>query len=772
MHDAFDHVRRLLRGPPGHVHCLGIGGIGMAGLAFHLRRRGFRVSGCDRQAVPPMAAWLSAHGIEVLAGHDPAHAATADWVVHTAAIPDDHPELRAAAARGCPVFRRGVVLAALLSFGRSLIVCGSHGKTTTAAMIATLLRQAGRDPSWCIGGETALGGVAGAGAGDWFVAEADESDGSLAWYAPDLAVVTGIEFDHAEHFGGLANLRDCFAAMLKRARGPVIYGSDDPEARALCAGRPGASGFGLEPAAGWRAEGLEASAVGTVFRLRHGDADLGEVRLAVPGLHNVRNALAAAAAAADCGLGPEDLRAGLAAFRPVRRRFERVADTEALLVVSDYAHHPSEIAAALETLRKVPRRRWRVIFQPHRYSRTAALGDGFAAVLSGVPGLLLAPVYAASEPERPDGTAEALYARCRAVGGDVRCAGSLDQAWGGLRAALEPGDGLLVLGAGDVERIAAWARDELAARGIAGLDPASAWAEALARLPWKATAWRRREPLAGRTTLRVGGAADLWAEIGDPDDLAALRSWARGHGVLVTILGAGSNVLVSDLGARGIVARLVGPSFASVQRAAPNRVTAGAAVPLPVLLADLASAGLAGLEFLAGIPGTVGGALRMNAGAWGRAIGEWVREVRWMDSDGAAQNVPGAALGFGYRRADGLAGAVILEATFDLAPDEPAAIRARMAEFRARRVWQRAGEATAGSVFRNPAGGPAGRLLEDAGMKGQRIGGARVLDAHANVIATEPGATASDVAALIARMRAAVQARSGIELEPEIVFIG
>ncbi|MFH1477973.1 MAG: UDP-N-acetylmuramate--L-alanine ligase [Verrucomicrobiota bacterium] len=818
MKNDFNDVCRLLAGKPGHVHFVGVCGVGMAGLAFHLKHKGWRVSGCDLQR-QTVAAWLESAGIEVRRGHDPAHLSGVDWVVRTTAVRSDHPEIVAASVLNLPVFQRGVVLAALLSGFVSIIVSGTHGKTTTTAMLTQILLAAGRDPSYCIGGESTFGGeltprpsgklervagtpaVAGVGDGDCLVVEADESDGTLACYASDIAVVTNIEFDHAEHFADLAALRECFANMLRQVRRGIIYCADDPEALLLCHGLVRAVSYGLASTAEWRAAAIKETADEISFQVWRGAEKIGGICLPAPGRHNLLNALAACAAASACGVGFDDMRLGLQDFQPVRRRFERVIAKDDVLVISDYAHHPTEIAATLRNLPGLQRKRWMVVFQPHRFSRTLALADDFAAVLAGVKKLVLTPVYAASESSMAGGTHWDLYAQIRQIG-PIRAftATSLVQVWGYVRATLRPGDGLLIMGAGDVEQIARWARAELAECGLAALNPAHAWAVALENMQWKSAVFKRQVSLAARTTLRVGGSADILAELDDEKDLTKLIRWTHKHQVPVILLGAGSNVLVSDLGVRGVVVRLVGRSFrqirvvvgagASVRRPSSVvcrpafQVIVGAGVSLHELTSFLAEHGLAGLEFLTGIPGTVGGALRMNAGAWGENIGARVAWVRFLNPDGSGQAAESAALGFGYRHCAGLArqcravdGKIVLEAAFNMMPSNQQAVRARMNEILKRRAWLCAWP-SAGSVFRNPLpspdrpeGGFAGHLLEQAGMKGRRIGGARVLKEHANMIVTEPGACASDIRALMEIMRQAVRERSGIELTGEIVCL-
>ncbi len=778
-----DVLMRLLARGRGHVHCLGVCGVGLAGLAFHLRAAGWTVTGCDAAAGSRMAAWLAARGVAVLAGHAPEHLAGVDWVVHSAAVPPDQPELQAARAAGLPVFRRGAVLAAWLRGWTAAAVCGTHGKTTTAAMLAQILRQCGAAPAWCIGGECpALDGVAGLGDSRICVAEADESDGTLADYTPDVTVLTNVEFDHAEHYANLDELRACFAAILRQTRRRVIYCADDPGAAALAGSLPHGISYGFTPGAAVRGADLRDDGRMLRMQMTAPGAPAAEIILPVAGRHNALNALAACAAAQALGCAPAAAARALAQFVPVRRRFETIAARDGVRVFSDYAHHPTEVAAAISVLcglpavqagAGAPRRRRVVVFQPHRYSRTRALAEAFPAAFAGVDELLLAPVYAASESPVAGGTIWDLYAAFRrAPAAPPRLlAGELPKLWEYLRRALTADADLLVLGAGDVERLAGWAAASLVP-GQSGTDlnPLYGWQTSLAQLGLSAaTRWQTWENLAACTTLRVGGPADILLDAGSLPDLTAVLRWAAANRVPVTCLGAGSNVLVSDLGVRGLVLRLAGDDFRQVQRTAPDQIQAGAGMRLADLTAWCAAQGLAGLEFLHGIPGTLGGALRMNAGAWGAEIGSRVLQAHCLDLTGAASMIAGPDLDFAYRACRALESKLAVAATLRVDPDAPPAIRRRLAEIAARRRRQHWG-ASAGSVFRNPPGDYAGRLLEAAGCKGLSVGGARVAEAHANVIKADPGATAADVRALVEIVKKRVQFRFGVELVREIVY--
>ena len=466
----FAVARALLARGPAAVHFAGVGGVGMAGLARLLAARGFAVSGCDASA-SRITDWLVRHGIAVQFGHNAAHI-TPDlaWLVRTPAVAADAPEILAAQAHRLPVLARGVVLPALLeTFPFSLAVAGTHGKTTTTAMIAQLLQANGRAPAFAVGGEVeALGGVAAAGQGQLVVVEADESDGTLALYAPDLAVVTNIEFDHMEHFGGEPELVGCFQRFIRQAR-CVIYGADDPRAAAL--GRGGIS-FGFAEHADFRAANVELAPRSSACDVLHRGVKLARLHLPVPGRHNILNALAACAAVdavlrrelpAQRGAAVADAapRAGAACFQalesfcPARRRFEVVSEAGGVLVISDYAHHPTEIRALVAAARGLGRPRLLAVFQPHRYTRTLALGADFPGAFTGVDEVVLAPVYAASEAPLAGGASRDL-ARHFAQSGVTRLreVESLDAAWNYLRETLRDGDALLVVGAGDVEKIA------------------------------------------------------------------------------------------------------------------------------------------------------------------------------------------------------------------------------------------------------------------------------------------------------------------------------
>ena len=453
-------VRRRIQTPGSRVHLLGVGGIGVAGVARLLAAKGLAVTGCDGGA-PRTLAWLRSCGIPATTGHDPAHLDGVDWAIFSPALQPGHPELAAAQTRGLPLYRRGQVLPVLAEFWKTAAVAGTHGKTTTSAMIAHALRACGVDASWCIGGELPPDGApAGIGTSDWLVIEADESDGTLAHYAPEIAVITNVEFDHMEHFASKEAMEECFRTFARQARA-VVFCADDPEA-ARIGSTVGGSSYGFAPGAAYRAVELAASLAGTRFDVQAPGGRSMSMFLPLPGRHNVLNALAALAACDRCGLALEAAAAALASFALPKRRFEPVAEARGIRIVADYAHHPSEIRALIDAAKQAGAGRIWAVFQPHRYTRTRALGAEFPPAFAGVAGVILAPVYAASEPPLEGGTSEDLLKHFWRHGGTpTELAKSLAEAAEFVAARWKPGDWVLVVGAGDVEDVGPMLKQKL-----------------------------------------------------------------------------------------------------------------------------------------------------------------------------------------------------------------------------------------------------------------------------------------------------------------------
>jgi len=443
------------------VHFVGVGGAGMSGIAEVLCTLGYRVSGSDT-ADNATTRRLAELGVTVHRGHAAANVLGCDCVVVSSAIRADNPELMEARAQRIPVVPRAEMLAELMRFRRGIAVAGTHGKTTTTSLTASVLAEGGLDPTFVIGGQLlAAGANARLGGGDWLVAEADESDGSFLRLNPLIAVVTNIDADHLENYGGdFARVQDAFLEFLHRLPfyGLAVLCVDDPEVARLATNMPRhAMTYGLSPGADVRAEDVVQQGPAMRFTLCLPDGSRTPVTLALPGRHNVLNALAAASVGWQLGVDTARIASALEKFQGIGRRFNllatlRTAQGAQVRLVDDYGHHPRELAAVFEAARGGwPDRRLVVAFQPHRYTRTRDQFDDFAAVLSDVDALVLTEVYPAGEAPIAGADAKALARAIRARGRiDPVVVGSAQELREVLPDVLLDGDLLLMMGAGDI----------------------------------------------------------------------------------------------------------------------------------------------------------------------------------------------------------------------------------------------------------------------------------------------------------------------------------
>ena len=450
----------VLPPPPASVHFMGIGGIGVSGLARILLGRGYRVSGCDL-APSRLTEGLAGLGATVYHGHDPAHLDGIDLLVISAAVRPDNPELAAALARGLPTVKRAALLALLLEGSRTIAVAGTHGKTTTSSLVAAILIDAGFDPTAFVGGEApALGDETGprnarAGRGPWAVAEADEYDASFLRLAPAIAVVLNVEADHLDFYGDLAGVEAAFSAFMARVApaGALVVCADDPVAARLAAGSPcRVVTYGLDAPADWTASDLTLDAAGARFTVRTPEGERLAVRTRLSGRHNAANALAALAAACEAGVAPRNAVRALARFEPPRRRQEIKGYTRGgALLIDDYAHHHTEIRATLAGLRaRYPGRRLRVAFQPHTYSRTRGFLAETGASFGDADEIAIAEVYAARERETLGVSGRDVVDAARASGARADFTPTLDDVTTWLARDDAPEVLLVTMGAGDI----------------------------------------------------------------------------------------------------------------------------------------------------------------------------------------------------------------------------------------------------------------------------------------------------------------------------------
>jgi UDP-N-acetylmuramate--alanine ligase len=445
----------------------------MSGIAELLANLGFDVSGSDERASATTARLEQAFGVRVSEGHAAAHIGNADVVVFSSAVRPSNPEIREAQRRGIPVIPRAEMLAELMRLRFGVAVAGSHGKTTTTSMIALTLERAGLDPTAVIGGRlSAFGSNARLGSGEYMVAEADESDRSFLMLTPSIAVVTNIDREHMESYGSFADLQQAFAEFANKVPfyGVVIACADDPHVAPILPRlkRPALT-YGLDnPQAHFSGIDVELGAFGarcTVERRRGTTTVMGTLHLSVPGRHNLQNALAAVAVADELGVPFVRVAAALAEFQGAERRFQRHGEAGGVLVVDDYAHHPTEIAAVLAAARATLGRRLIVAFQPHRFTRTQQLMNEFGPSLREADQIVLTDIYAAGEEPIPGVTIDAL-ARAVELGSQrpTHVAATLNDAVSLIARIAEPGDAALTLGAGSIGTVPARLLDALAGK--------------------------------------------------------------------------------------------------------------------------------------------------------------------------------------------------------------------------------------------------------------------------------------------------------------------
>src|SRR5581483_1438326 len=547
------------------VHLIGVAGSGMSGLAALLLELGHEVSGSDKVATQETAR-LQRLGLRFHQGHQAEDAADAELVIYSSAIKIDNPILASAKMKA----RRAEALAAIMRAKRGIVIAGMHGKTTTSAMAAHVLREGGVHPSHYVGAEIPiLGSNAHWDArGEWFVAEADESDGTIELFHPEHALILNIEEEHLDFYKDLAAIEAVFAKLLNQTTGIVFYSADDTHAPRTCRCCDRTISFGLSDGAEYRASDIELRDFTSVFCVYRRGEKLGEIVLSVPGRHNVHNATGVVALATELGVPFDKIAKSLGKFQHARRRFEIKYASDRFLLVDDYAHHPTEIRATLKTARSAGRKRVLTMFQPHRYSRTKALRKEFGAAFDDADKIVVTDIYPASEAPIPGISGQTIVDEILAHGHrDATFQPRLDRVHCDIGNALDVGDLVLSLGAGNIhEQLSILAADLVIA-------------EKLKAIVGEEGDVRLYEPLAKHTTLRVGGPADFWVEPRTENAFAELIRFCRRENLPLFVIGRGSNLLVRDGGIRGVVVHPSGGEFDKIDIVG-NEITAGAGAKL------------------------------------------------------------------------------------------------------------------------------------------------------------------------------------------------
>ncbi|HCP90515.1 MAG TPA: UDP-N-acetylenolpyruvoylglucosamine reductase [Spartobacteria bacterium] len=743
------------------IHLVGVAGSGMSGLAALLLELGHEVSGSDKASTQETAR-LQRLGLHFHGQHRSEDARPADLIIFSSAIKIDNPVLAGARDAGKPMLRRAEALAAIMRGKRGILIAGMHGKTTTSAMTAHVLREGGLHPSHYVGAEIPILGTNAHWdpRGEYFVAEGDESDGTLRCFHPEHALILNIEEEHLDFYADLAAIEKVFAQLIEQTSGTVFYNADDANTTRICRSCPRAVSYGFSEKADYRGADIELRDFTSVFCIYHRGQQLGEAVLNVPGRHNVHNAIGVIALATELGISFEKIAASLGKFNHARRRFEIKYASERFLLVDDYAHHPTEIRATLKTAKSTGRKRVLTMFQPHRYSRTKALRREFGRAFDDADRVVVTDVYAASEAPLPGISGQTIADELVAHGhGGVSYQPRLESVHRDVGNMLDPGDLVLSLGAGNIhEQLSILAADLVIA-------------EKLKEIVGEKGDVRLYEPLSKHTTLRVGGPAQFWVEPRNENAFADLIRFCRQENLALFVIGRGSNLLVRDGGIRGVVVHPCGGDFDKIDINGAE-ITAGVGAKLKEIAYAGKSAGIGGLEWMEGIPGAVGGGLRMNAGAMGAQTFENVVRVRYLDAEGNSCTKTPDELDVRYRNIPELENNFAVSAVFrgNPAPVEEI-VRKLEASQEKRRTSQPAAK-SAGCIFKNPDSCPAGKLVDEIGLKNARVGKARVSEVHGNFIVNDGGATAADMLELIEKIKSTAREKRGIELETEVQIVG
>ena len=755
--------KRLLKyNEPSRIHLIGVAGSGMSGLALMLLEMGHEVSGSDR-VTSDETERLKGLGLIFSSPHSAEAVQEVDVVIYSSAIKADNPALKAARERGIPCLLRAECLAAILNNKKGVVVSGTHGKTTTSALCAHLLREGRKRPCHYVGAEIpVLGTNAHWNAeSDYLVAEGDESDGTLVNYLPAHSIVLNVEAEHLDHYKNLEEIKVVFSRLCDQTKDKIFYCAVDAGARDVCAHRENAVSYGWADA-DYTATQVEELRGRTLFDVNYQGENLGQVELGIPGRHNVLNALAAIALARELGVEFSAIISGLASFAGARRRFETKFLSPNGRLIDDYGHHPTEIAATLQTARSLNPKRIVVLFQPHRYTRTQLLADDFGKVLQMADLVFVSDVYPASEPPLEGVSGQTIVDAARRQGPvEIYSCPDLSKAHLTVGNALRSGDLLITLGAGNVHEAGT-----KIARDLTLL-------EELVRVSGLGSLNRVKlyEPMAAHTTIKVGGAAQFWFEPETEATFCELVNHCRDRGVPVMVVGRGSNLIVRQGGLRGAVISLSRGEFSDIQ-AEGHLLRVGAGVKLKKIASLAAHKGLSGFEWMDGIPGNVGGSLRMNAGAMGSACYDQLVSVRCLNERGEVREWDKEELEARYRTIAQLKNNFVLSAVFKGVPDDTQAIEERMEKSRAKRKLTQPVAPSAGCVFKNPEGIPAGKLVEEMGLKGLHVGDAQISPVHGNFIVNTGAATAVDVLALVDMIKEKSKELRGIELETEAQIVG
>ena len=727
----------------GRIHLIGVSGAGMLPLSLCLKQAGANVSGEDDRMTSEAKEALERYQIPILSASDVKDSEVR--VVYSSAIGDSHPSRAESSRRGWKQIQRGLCLADVVKGKRLIAVAGSHGKTSTTGILIDLFESIGEEPSYAMGGHFASKRDPGRWTqSEWMIVELDESDGTIEEFSPEISIILNADHDHHSKYATETEYLDIFRRLGLRTTGHVVLN---------------------EVLRGSVGEQLAQDLV--VYAKVENSERVATNQLGDFSRNNQQMALAAMEVA---GLKKPDV--AKVRFTPIKRRQSCLYFSPTLNVIEDYAHHPVEIAAIREGLASVFSRKTIAVFQPHRYSRTLSLKGELAAELSRFDYVHLLEVYEASEDPIEGGSGRDLYDACK--NRFEHCEFHSDE--DALLRALEPKIvesnllNVVFLGAGKTDILARQLVQNLSAKDLRW---GALYSEISSALDYGSKI-RSQEPLSNKTTLRLGGTAELYFEPASGPELVTALRVCHESGIPVYPLGRGSNLIVPDSGVSGLVIRLSHPHWRRFEILSEGEIRVGAGMRIKELCGIACREGLEGFEFLEGIPGSVGGALRMNAGAMGGWMFDVVKSVRFVNLDGTLVEANVKELSVGYRHCQELEGAIALDAVLvaSAVGQKEVELRKAIDVYQSKRKESQPREPSAGCIFKNPEGASAGQLIDELGLKGSAIGGAEISPVHGNFIVNRGGATSEDVIELVRLVRRVAKSRRSIDLEPEALLYG
>ena len=737
---------------------LGVGGAGMAPLAIWLKHHAESISGYDDFLRKHIADYLKVANIEIINVLLKDSFKDFDLVIYSSAFTEENYLLKEARRLDIKCLKRGELLAEIASEKKLIAVVGSHGKTTTSSLIAYGIKSLNLPINYILGGfYKDSSAPAYACDSDWLLAEIDESDGTIDRFSPEITLLLNLDWDHVDRYKDFSAFKAVFSRLLERTKGEVIleeslsrkfneFNSFKAKKHLLLNLKDGEGDASLESSV---EDFLNPRLMTSVFNQS-----------------NERFALSL------LNLFQEEQKVSSELFNDfpgIDRRQNALFESKSLTVYEDYAHHPYEIKLLINAfISKYGKRELVVVFQPHRFSRTKALIKEFSEVLKTANSVFLLPVYSAYEVYCEGGSSEDLIklfkgAKINSLSMDIDGMNQLKKHTNSLENPV-----LLFVGAGSITEFA-----QAFCAYYENGSTQSAWLSFIQSRVSNDCQLKLSENMASKTTFKIGGDALYYSEPGSTADVLALLESARLFSLDYFCLGRGSNVLIADIGYNGLLMRFNKKIWREIKVIDAQHIWVGCGARLKELCGFVAQLGFSGFEFLEGIPGTLGGALRMNAGAMGRWTFDIVDRVIMINDSGQIKDIPSEAFTVEYRKVKEISQGIALGAVLKVGENQSSnAIRNRMDSYSDVRKGSQPIAPSAGCIFKNPEGEFAGRLIDQYGLKGKKVGGAEVSYVHGNFIINSGGSSAKDVQALIQIIRDTVKQASGHCLEPEVLLLG